>query len=765
MDPQEVIPESELDIENPDLERNLEILADARKALYSSSSGWDWILQRIRDDIEFASGRQWDPATESARDGRPNLVIDKTRKFIEKVIGAYRQDPPGVKVYPHSSGNKLTAAIYEDYIRRFLGDHRNKGAMITAGEHQALCGYGWMQVSYDYRGENSFELEPKLIRVDDPRSVRIDRSAIETDGSDARWAFRLSRMDKAEAEELYGEGVTSWDSIPQQYVDQWTDDSQVVIADYWWIEEEDDELVEVRLQDGRIKKLFRSELGKTEASEGPDESGEITPEFNADKYPAGSYQEIRSRKAKRRHCYHAVLTGAGVVQSHEWPGPDVPIIPVYGRQAWQDNRGFYTGLIRPAMDAQRLINYFASTIAETTALSPRIPWVVAEGQLEGHEHEWDLQMVKNLPYLQYRQVALNGANAPPPQRTPMAGDVSPLLASMQAATADLTDVTGIYEASLGQETAAAKSGVAVRESSKNSDQVLAVYFDGFRRAIVRTVQVVVRMMPGIVTEETILKVQAEDGKEYSVPVNSDIPMPTQHPAAQGQPVQIDLAEGEYEIALESSQSYSTRRQEMAHASAEMMMVLPDIQKASIAPLVIGAQDWPGAETMARVLKASLPPEIQTAYSEDNTNIDPNAKALLDQAMQQLQQVHGEADQLVQQIQQLQNENQQLQTALLSNERDSQVKLQVAAMNNEERLHETIIKTEGEKAVAQAEKESDTQVAHLNQSGAIIQKHLEAVASTTAAHNQNLKGGPAAAQGLRKDLIRGVDDRVVFPGRK
>ena len=42
---------------------NDEILEHARERLYSSSSGWDFILQRIRDDLEFSSGKQWDPAT------------------------------------------------------------------------------------------------------------------------------------------------------------------------------------------------------------------------------------------------------------------------------------------------------------------------------------------------------------------------------------------------------------------------------------------------------------------------------------------------------------------------------------------------------------------------------------------------------------------------------------------------------------------------------------------------------------------------------
>lgn len=740
---EETVPIDETDGADPTAEENEKILAEARKNLYSSSSGWDWILQRMRDDIEFSSGRQWDPATEAAREGRPNLVIDKTRKFIEKIIGAYRQDPPGVKVFPHSSGNKLTACIYEDYLRRFFANSTNKGAIIRSGEHQAICGYGWMEVSYGYRGENSFELEPKLFTVDDPRSVRIDRSAVELDGEDTRWAFRLSRMDKTEAEEKYGEGVTSWDSIPQQYVDQWTDDSQVVIADYWWIKEEDDELVKIRTADGKISKMFFSELN---------EHG---------KYPEGSYQVMSRRPATRKQCHHAVLTGAGVVKSEEFPSSCIPIVPVYGRQCWQDNRSYYSGIIRPAMDAQRLINYYASTAAEATALAPRIPYVVAEGQLEGHEHEWDLMNVKNLPYLQYRMVALNGINAPPPQRTPTAADVSPLLASLQAATADLTDVVGIYEASLGQETASAKSGTAIRESSKNSDQVLAVYFDNLRRAVVRVARIVAGMLPRLVTEETILRIQAEDGKEYSVAVNSATPMPTTHPAARGQPAMIDLSEGEYEIELEAASSYSTRRQEMAHASSEMLGVLPDMQRAAIAPLVVGAQDWPGAEKMKAVLMASLPPEIAKAYADENANIPAEAKAMLDQAMQQLQQVHGEADGLVQQLKQAQDQIVQLQTAILSNDRDVDAKLQIAQMSIQAKMHEKLVDIGGESAARQANAENDMLMHALNHKADMNSRLVDHAAKAA----EHFLGGSSTSHGLPGDQISGVPDKLVFPKTK
>ena len=652
MDMNETIPDEDNGVDKE------EILAQARERLYSSSSGWDFILQRIRDDIEFSSGRQWDPATEKVRQGRPNLVLDKTKKFVDKVVGSYRNAPPGINVSPRYNSSKAVAEAYECYIRNVLSQPASKAAIETAGEHAAICGYGWINVSYDYESPKSFELVPKLIRIDDPRSVRIDRSSTESDGSDAMWGFRLMRMDITEAKSKYGEEVSSWETIPQQYTDQWVDDQQLILAEYWWIDEVDDTLCQCIDMSGKKCVYWMSELAKDPAK------------------MQGIVQMTNQRETKRKVCNYAFLGGAGVIETKEWPCASIPLIPVYGRQAWQDNRQFFVGLIRPMMDAQRLINYYASTIAEVTALSPRVPIMAAEGQIEGYEQDWNLMNVKNIPYLQYRPVSLDGSPVPPPQRLSQTAELGPLLQALTATTQDLTDVSGIYEASLGQETQQ-KSGVAIREASKNSDQVLAVFSDNLKRGVVRCAQIIKDMMPNLISEDQILKLKHEDNSEFTVKHNPTQPQ-MEKKLGMKEPEVIDFTLGDYDVSVESGDSYSTRRQESAAAGMELMQVLPDNQKAAIAPEVVQNQDWVGADRIARTLRLTLPPELQ---NQDSDEIDPQAKALLDGMKNEINNLNGESAQKDQQIQQMQEALKQLTLAVENTQFSDQTKERIADKKN------------------------------------------------------------------------------------
>ena len=585
-----------------------EILQHARERLYSSSSGWDFIVQRIKDDLEFSSGKQWDDATAKMRDGRPSLVLDKTKKFVDKVTGAYRNNPPGINVSPKRDASMATAEAYECYIRNVITQPASRAAIETAGEHAAICGYGWIHLNYDYESEKSFDLVPYLVRIDDPRAIRIDRASVEADGSDAMWGFRLLRMDISEAKEKYGEDVSAWDAIPQQYTDQWVDDQQIILAQYWWIDEVEDTLAKCLLVNGTSKTYFMSEIESDQS---------ISMQIQS---------IINQRPAKRKVCNYAFLSGAGVIETREWPSCDIPLVPVYGRQTWQDDRQFYSGLIRPLMDAQRLINYYSSTIAEVTALSPRVPFIIAEGQDEGYESDWQLYTIKNLPTLKYRPVSLNGTAVPPPSRSSQVGDLSPLLQALTVTTQDLTDISGIYEASLGQDSNQ-KSGVAIREASKNSDQVVALFGDNLKRSVVRVSQMIVNMMPNIISEDQTLKLRHEDNSEFLIKHSKTSPQMEKKLGMDEEEI-IDFTSGCFDISIESGSSYSTRRQETSAAMMELMNALPDIQRAAIAPEAVASQDWVGSERLAKILRLTLPPDLQASDDEEK-EIDPQAKSLLD----------------------------------------------------------------------------------------------------------------------------------------
>ena len=79
------------------------------------------------------------------------------------------------------------------------------------------------------------------------------------------------------------------------------------------------------------------------------------------------------------------------------------------------------GLIRDAKDAQRMYNYWVTAETEQVALMPKAPYIMEEGQVEGHEVRWQQANQKSFPYLLYKASSVSGKPAPPPQRQPFAG--------------------------------------------------------------------------------------------------------------------------------------------------------------------------------------------------------------------------------------------------------------------------------------------------------------------------------------------------------
>jgi hypothetical protein len=64
----------------------------------SSDASYSWLTDRMRDEFRFCSLEQWTDEEKAMRAGRPCLVIDKVTKYVDKVSGFFRQNPPGAVV-------------------------------------------------------------------------------------------------------------------------------------------------------------------------------------------------------------------------------------------------------------------------------------------------------------------------------------------------------------------------------------------------------------------------------------------------------------------------------------------------------------------------------------------------------------------------------------------------------------------------------------------------------------------------------------------
>ena len=88
------------------------------------------------------------------------------------------------------------------------------------------------------------------------------------------------------------------------------------------------------------------------------------------------------RQAASHKVTQRILTGAEVLETVEWAGRFIPIVPVYGEELMVDGRRRLRSLVRDAKDPQRMFNYWRTTSTELVALSPKAPFIGRKGAFE-----------------------------------------------------------------------------------------------------------------------------------------------------------------------------------------------------------------------------------------------------------------------------------------------------------------------------------------------------------------------------------------------
>jgi hypothetical protein len=349
----------------------------------------------------------------------------------------------------------------------------------------------------------------------------------------------------------------------------------------------------------------------------------------ADAVPAGA--EVQStRKARVPVVKWCKLNGVEILEKNEWPGSYIPIIPVYGSELIVGGKRILEGLIRNAKDSQRMYNYWASAQTEMIALAPKAPFVGAEGQFEGHEAKWESANRRNLAFLEYKPVSLNGQPAPPPQRSMVEPPVQAISQARMMAADDLKATTGIYDAALGNQSAET-SGIAIQSRTQQSETSNFHFMDNLARSMKHAGRIIVELIPFIYDTKRTVQIVGEDGIRTKHVINEGAVGRSQNPDGKI----YDLTVGLYDVTIDVGPSYATKRQEAAASMAELARSIPQIGQAA-PDLMVRAYDWPGAADIADRLKKTLPPQLQDDGKGGQPQVPPQVQAQMQQMSQMIE---------------------------------------------------------------------------------------------------------------------------------
>ena len=401
---------------------------------------------------------------------------------------------------------------------------------------------------------------------------------------------------------------------------------------------------------------------------------------------AGIYV-VSKRETIKKQIKWCKLTGMQILEQRDWVGKHIPVVPVYGQQLIVDSKKKKFGLTRMAKDPQRMYNFWSTALTESVALAPKAKFLLAEGQDEGHEMEWNLANVKSMPVLRYKQTDSEGRPAPTPTRIQPEPPPTGMVTALEGLNADLKAVVGIYDPA--QLPNGQQSGKAINGMQQQTDMTNFHYYDNLTRSIRQTGRIILDLIPKIYDKERVLRIIGADGKGELVTLNQR--------AMDDQGVEKvlnDVTVGQYDVVMETGPGYSSKRQEAVESMVQMLQVDPSLMQQA-GDLVFRNMDFPGADIIADRLAAANP----LAQIDEKSEIPPQVQMQLAQSQQTIQQLQ----------QQLQAMQMDMKYGATVAEQKDKAMLQKAQMDNETRradselrtsttAHDTIIKTETQKEI-------------------------------------------------------------------
>lgn len=634
----------------------------------------------------YSPGNQWPEDVRQVRSGwrEPCLEFNQLKQFVSQVVNDQLQNRPGIRYFPASGdASKEVAEILQGMARNIENESNAEAVYDNAFKSAVVGGRGAWRVCSEYSSADSFNQKIVIKPIDDMMNVYADLDYEQPDGSDRNFVFIACRYNREEFKRKWpNANPVNFDMLEACWSDS---KDSIIVADYY----------------RRVCKK-RTLVMMTDGNTGFKD--ELPP---ADQWPEGVSIE-REREVEDYKVEWFTINGYEVLERYEWPGQCIPVVIIAGDDMIINGKRCYQGLTRHARDAQAMLNYGMTQQAIHLSLTPRAPWVMAEGQNEGYEEMWRDANTRNFSALIYKPTSLDGVPLPPPQRTAPALPDAGYQAWTQMMIGMIKSTIGMYEQSLGQK-GNEQSGKAIVARERQGDNATFNFVDNLAAGIAFTGRLLAEAFPVYYDTEQMVQVINPDDTRKMVMINQQLPNPDN-------PLQAikanDITVGKYAVVSESGPSYATKRQESADNLLQLTKVVPQIGVAA-PDILVRSLDLADADIIADRVKAMLPPQIQQAdeaRKDGKPAPDPKVMQQMQQQQQALEQAKDTMDQMAQKIKELESGVQEkIQTAQI----DAQVKLQQSELDAQTAIQKANIDANAKLKVAHIDAETKLLIAQMS----------------------------------------------------
>jgi len=466
-----------------------------------------------------------------------------------------------------------TAELLNGLIRHIEQSSDAEVAYDTALDFAVTGGFGYFRINTRYADDDSFHQDLAIERVADPFSVYGDPYAAGADSADWNLAFVVESLTRKAFEARWkGAEVCDWsggEGAERSMGGMRDGADRVRLAEFWRRETVTRNLL--ALSDGQV--VVEDVYGAQKAL------------FDA----AGASVVGRPRPAISHKVTQYILSGAEVLETVDWAGRYIPIVPVYGEAIHVDGARRLRSLVRDAKDPQRMYNYWRTASTELVALAPKTPFIGRRGAFDTDATKWATANTQSHAFIEY-----DGPEAP--QRQPYAGVPAGAIQEALNASDDMKAIMGMYDASLGARSNET-SGRAIIARQREGDVSTFHYIDNLSRAIRHAGRILIDLIPKVYAAPRMVRILGAGGEAEVTAINQPSP---------GSLEKIyDLSVGRYDLTVSAGPSFTSRREEAASQMIELIRAYPPAAPL-IGDLLAKNLDWPGADEIAKRLAGLVP---------------------------------------------------------------------------------------------------------------------------------------------------------------
>jgi hypothetical protein len=619
------------------------------------ANGWSSaMIQRIDEDLQFAGGNQYSDADKKMwGDGRAQMVLNLIRQNCNQIVNPYRANPFGINVTSKYAAAQQKAEIANALIRAIEEASGAKKVYTLAIDRQVKAGRGYLAITTDYAGNDSFDQLIKIIGIPDPTMVIFDPFSREVDGSDAQWAVLVEHISEMAAENRYG-----WDKNKRY-------GAQSLLQESRW-----------QAPDGSVEVCTYFRLKKTQTKIYQDGDGKVLQEGQVRKN-----NKLKARSVSKTIVeVYRFVCDEQIGEMTTMSMSNIPIYPVLGEMIdLGKGKVDFVGLVHFGRDPAKMVNWAANQTAEKLAIAPKATTYVDWRSIVRHKEVWNASSRINPPYLPWDSVSPDGKDVyQPPQDRQSNVDVSSSNAAQANYQQLLSTILGINPAGSNVAGAGNETAASVLTRGISADLSNFQYSDNLATTIKAMGKGIIELAPNTYDTPRLLRLIDAKGQATDQEMNI---------------AELDIKPSMLDVDVDAGPMLASRKREARSQLVALGSIVGPEAALVFASDIIRSTEMPDAEAIAS--KVDIFAQTKLGLAQPGTEQDPEAVAALQAAQTTI-------DTLTQQLQETWRYAQGLEQQVLSSEQDNKTKLVIAAENNASKERIAAINQQGELTKTQME---------------------------------------------------------------